>query len=174
MKKTALLIIMVLFAFSAQAAETKVAYIDLNKALNESIEGKKAKEELQEMVKSTEDVIEVKRIEIQKLEQEIIKQASILTPEAIKEKQGQLEQSKRNFQKLYKDSQAEVEKRQADFMRRIVTDISEIVSKIGKEEGYTMIFEKMRGSIIYAEDGLDITDQVIKRFNEASKKTKKE
>lgn len=174
MKKIVLLFILLSFAFSVQAADTKIAYIDLNRALNESIEGKKAKVELQDMVKSSEAVIEEKRLEIQKLEQEIIKQASILTPETIKEKQGQLETSKRDFQKMFKDSQAEVEKKQSDFMVSIVTDISKIVAEIGKEEGYTMIFEKMRGSIIYAEDGLDITDRVIKRFDEASQKAGKE
>jgi Skp family chaperone for outer membrane proteins len=56
MKKILFLIIISLFALNAQAAEltTKIGYVDLNKALNESTEGQKAKEELQELVKSSE------------------------------------------------------------------------------------------------------------------------
>ncbi len=174
MKKILFLIIISLFALNAQAAEMKIGYVDLNKALNESNEGKKAKEKLQNLVKSSEEIIEEKRIEIKELEQEIIKQASILNPEAIKEKQDQREKLIKALKRMIKDSQEEVEKKQADFMREIIGDISKAVSAIGKEEGYSLILEKNQGGIIYIPADLDLTGKVIEKFNKATKEDNKE
>ncbi len=169
MKKILFLIIISLFALNAHAAEMKIGYVDLNKALNESTQGKKAKEELQDLVKSSEAAIEKKKSEIVELEQEIIKQASILNPEAIKEKQDQRAKLKKAHRRMIKDSQEEVEKKQAEFMRLIIGDISKVVSAIGKEEGYSLILEKMQGGIIYIPVDLDLTGKVIERFNQATK-----
>ncbi len=168
MKKILFLIIISLFALNAHAAEMKIGYVDLNKALNESTEGKIAKEKLQDMVKSSEAVIEEKKSEIKELEQEIIKQASILNPEAIKEKQDQREKLIKAHKRMIKDSQEEVEKKQANFMRLIIGEISKTVSTIGEEEGYSLILEKMQGGIIYIPVDLDLTGKVIERFNQAT------
>ena len=174
MKKVLFVIIILLFAFNAQAKEMKIAYVDLNKALNESTEGKKAKEELEDMIKSLETVKEEKKAEIKALEQEIIKQASILNPEAIKEKQDQLGKLVKALQRMVKDSREDVEKKQASFMRKIINEIVKTVSEVGKEEGYTLILDRMNSGVIYIPDNLNITEKVISKFNEASKEEKKE
>jgi outer membrane protein len=59
-------------------------------------------------------------------------------------------------------------------MRLIIGEISKTVSTIGKEEGYTLILERMQGGIIYIPDDLDLTEKVIERFNQASKEDKKD
>ncbi|MBI5057495.1 MAG: OmpH family outer membrane protein [Nitrospirae bacterium] len=171
MKKIFLMIFALLFAVvcSAQAAETKVGYVDLNKALNESEEGKKAVKLLEEFFKSKQSVIEDKRKEIARLDEEMAKQSSILNPDAIKSKREERDRIARDFQRTVKDSEDELEKKRADFMERIVKDLSEVVNKIGEEEGYTVIFDKVQSGIMFIPAKLDLTDKLIKRFNEVSK-----
>jgi len=53
-----------------------------------------------------------------------------------------------------------------ELTKQIQKDLLEIVKKVGKEEGYTMIFESGVGGIIYAREEFDITDKVIKKYNE--------
>jgi outer membrane protein len=87
MKKILLTLVVSLFAFSAFAAElTRIAVVDLNKALNESDAGKDAVSMLEDMVKTKQVTINEKGEQIKKIEEELAKQSSILTPEAIKEK----------------------------------------------------------------------------------------
>ena len=173
MKKILFLMIVLLFAFNVQAAELKIAYVDLNKAVTDSNEGKAAVKELEIIGKSIEASIEEKRLEIASLEQEIIKQASVLNQDAIKEKQDKLKKLQRTFQRAVKDSQEEFDRKRAGFMRRIVSEIGEVVAETGKKEGYTLILEKMQSGVMYIPEELNITQKVLDSYN-ASKEAKKE
>jgi outer membrane protein len=173
MKKILFLMIVLLFAFNAQAAELKIAYIDLNKAVTDSNEGAAAVKELEKAGKLIEESIEEKRLEITNLEQEIIKQASVLNQDAIKDKQDKLKKLQRTFQRAVKDSQEEFDKKRASFMRRIVSEIGQVVAEIGKKEGYTLILEKMQSGVMYIPDELNITQKVLESYN-ASREDKKE
>ena len=42
-----------------------------------------------------------------------------------------------------------------------------IIDQIGKEQGLTLIFNKFQSGLVYADDTVDITDEVIRRFNTA-------
>lgn len=174
MKKILLLtIIPVLFAFSAYADELKIAYVDLNRALNESAAGEKAVKVLEDMVKAKQETINEKGLEIKKIEDELAKQASILTEESINEKRDQREKLLRDYKRMVKDSQDEVQKKQKEFMADIITNLRTIVAKIGEEEGYSMILERTESGILYIPEDLDITDKLITKFNEKSKGTEK-
>lgn len=165
-------IILSLFAFSSYAAELKIGYMDLNKALNECDRGKEAIKILEEMVKTKQAIIDKKGDEIKKLEEELSKQTSILTQESIKKKQEEYEKLKKEYNRMVKDSQEEVQKKQAELMQAILSDLRETIKKIGEEEDYTAILEIAEGGILYMPDKLDLTDKVIKRFNEIVKTTK--
>ncbi|MBI4848493.1 MAG: OmpH family outer membrane protein [Nitrospirae bacterium] len=154
---------------SVQAAETKIGYVDLNKALNESEEGKKAVKVLEDFFKSKQAVLEDKRKEIASLDEEMAKQSSILNPDAVKSKKEERDRIARDFQRMVKDSEDELEKKRADFMERIIKDLNEVVKKIGEEEGYTVIFDRVQSGIMFIPGKLDLTDKLLKRFNEVSK-----
>lgn len=170
MKKYILTTVLVLFAFCAHAAEKKIGYVDLNRALNESEAGKSAVVKLEEMVKSKQGIIEYEGDKIKKIEEELTKQASVLTPEAVKEKKDEREKLLRNYQRMVKDSQEEVQKKQAEFMDEIVKELRKIVLEIGEAEGYTVILEKAESGVLYVAPAIDMTDSLIKKFNDASKK----
>jgi len=157
------------FAFYAHGAEIKIAYVDLNKALNESQQGKEAIKVLEDLVKSKQTVIDKKGDEIKKLEEEMAKQASILTPESIKETQNEHDKMLREYQRMVQDNQAEIQKKQSEFMQRIISDLRNLIINIGEEENYTAIFEIVEGGILYMPKTSDITEKVILKFNETYK-----
>ena len=162
-----------MFASAVKAADIKIAYVDLNKALNESDEGKKAVKTLEAMVKVKKAAIDEQQQNLRKLEEELAKQESILNPDALKVKRDDFERLKRDFQRMIKDSEDEVEKKRTDFMDRIVKEITEMIRKVGEEEGYAVIFEKNEAGMIYSSGKLDLTDKIIKKYNETSKAEKK-
>jgi Skp family chaperone for outer membrane proteins len=41
----------------------------------------------------------------------------------------------------------------------------DIVREVGKEQGYTMIFARGAGGMIYNREGIDMTDLVVEKFN---------
>jgi outer membrane protein len=161
------------FALRVQAADMKIGYVDLNKALNESDAGKKAVKALEEIFKAKQAVIDEKQQELRKLEEELAKQASILNPDALKGKRDDFEKLKKEFQRMIKDSEEEVEKKRADYMDRIIKELGQTIRKIGEEEGYAVIFEKNEAGMIYSSEKMDLTDKIINKYNEASKVEKK-
>ncbi|OGW37963.1 MAG: hypothetical protein A2Y97_05500 [Nitrospirae bacterium RBG_13_39_12] len=172
MKKILLLFIFLALPVSLLAADSvKFGAMDLQKVLNESEAGKKAKSDLEDLIKSKESMIEEKGKTVEKLKSDLEKQASALSTEARKKKEDELEKLLREYQRSVQDSQAEVKKKEGELTDNIIKDIREIVEKIGVEQGYTLIIEK--GIVLYSNKGIEITDDVMKKYNELKNKTKK-
>ena len=168
MKKILFLLLTMVFAVSAHAADVKIGYIDMNKALNQSGRGIKAVGMLEGMVQAKQSAIADKENKVKELDMEIAKQSSILNPQALKEKQNEREKMMKDYQRMVQDSQDEVKKKQDELMQAIINDIRVTVSEIGQEEGYTAIFEKFSAGLVYFVENADLTDKVLERFNEAS------
>jgi len=175
MKKTLLMaVVLVLFAVSSvHAADMKVGIVDLMKVLNESDSGKKAKADLETLIKSKQSVLDEKGKEIEKLKADLEKQASVLSAEAKKSKEEDLEKSLREYQRLVSDSQNEVKKKESELTADILKEIRIIVDKMGEEGAYTIVLENADGLVLYSKKDISLTDVVIKKYNESKAKSKK-
>ena len=169
-----LLVICVLLAGQTAYAENlKIGFVDLVKALNESDAGKKAKADLEFVIKSKQSLLDEKGKAIEKLKADMEKQASVLSSEAKKSKEEELERIIREYQRLVTDSQNEVKKNESDATNEIVKDLREQIQKLGQKEGYTFILENADGLILYSKKEMDLTETIIKRYNELKLKNKK-
>ena len=154
-------------SFAADAP--KFGSVDIQKLLNESDAGKKAKADLESLIKSKQTAINDKEKTVEKLKADLEKQTSVLSADARKGKEDELEKQIREYQRLVQDSQAEVKKKEAELTDAILKDVKDLIDKIGEQEGYALIVEK--SMVIYASENTDITDLVMKKFN--GLKTKK-
>ncbi len=154
--------------FSFAAETTKFGSVDIQTLLNESDAGKKAKSDLESLIKSKQSVINEKEKTVAKLKADLEKQTSILSADARKSKEDELEKQVREYQRLVQDSQAEVKKKEAELTDAILKDAKELIDKIGEQEGYALIVEK--SMVIYASKNIDMTDIVMKKLNESKSK----
>ncbi len=152
------------FAY-ADTITMKIGVVDLMKALNESDAGKKAKAELESVIKSKQAAINEKGKAIEKLKSELDKQSSVLSPDAKKSKQDDLDRMMRDYQRMVSDSQSDVKQRESDLTNGILTGLRGVIKKIGQKEGYTMIIENAEGIVLYSKKNLDLTEEVIKQYN---------
>lgn len=176
MLKKILLVTAAIIAFAwqpAAAAEVKIGVVDLMKALNESESGKKAKSELESLIKSKQSTLDEKGREIEKLKNELDKQASVLSADAKKTKEDDLERLLREYQRLVSDSQADVKKKETELTGDILKELRVIIDKLGQEGGYTIVIENADGIILFSKKEINLTDAVIKKFNEMTAGKKK-
>jgi len=178
MKKVTWLVVVLLMltgtsTFAAETITVKIGYVDLVKSLNESESGKKAKSDLEFLIKSKQTTIDEKGKTIEKTKADLEKQASVLSPDARKAKEEEMERMLRDYQRLVTDSQNEVKKKEGELTSDILKELRAIVQKIGEDEGYTLILESAEGQILYAKKEADLTEVVIKKFNESKAKAKK-
>jgi outer membrane protein len=161
-------------AGTVSAAEAaKIGYVDLRVALNDSDAGKKAKAELESLIKTKQSAIDEKGKTIEKLKADLEKQSSVLSTEAKKSKEDEIERLLRDYQRLVQDSQNEVKKKEGELTGSIIKEIRDVVEKIGQDEGYSLILENVEGIILYSRKDLDVTDRVVKTYNELKSRQKK-
>jgi len=156
----------------AYGADLKVGYVDMQRALNESGIGKKAKADLEGLIKSKQTVIDEKGKEVEAFRKELDKQGTILSDEARKTKQDELDRKMRDYKRLVQDAQAEVKKKENELTGQILLEIRSIIKEIGKKENYTLILENFQEVLLYVDKRIDLTDKVIKILAEKMKAKK--
>jgi len=173
MKRFLLVTILGLFMLSAGmvsatfAKETvKVGVVDLLRALNESESGKKARAELESLIKSKQEPIEEKGRRSEALRADLEKQAAVLSADARKARTEEIVRLERDFQRLIADSQAEVQRKQMELENKILKDLRNAINAIAQEGKYSLIIERADGLVLYVDKSIDITDAVIKKYNE--------
>jgi outer membrane protein len=158
---------LVALAWSLPAwAEVKIAVVDMEEAVNQSEDGKKAQAELKRRGQEFEKELRDLREEIQTLRAELEKSAMLLKPEAKLSKQRELERKMRHYQDRQRDARQEWGQAQRDAFAPILAKMKEVVGQIGQKRGYTLVLEA--GATLYNPDSVDITQQVIKAYNQAN------
>jgi len=156
---------MVLAAVPARA-DIKLAYVDVQRALNECEAGKRAKVDFKNRIQSIEGRLQKEQGEVQALKDELEKKGMLMKPEQRQNLQDEYMNKLKNFERNYKDSKDDLERRDNEITAKIVHDLAQIIRQIGEGGGYTMVMEK--GSILWGASGIDITDQVIRSYNAAN------
>jgi outer membrane protein len=146
------------------AADLKIGFVDLDRAANDSEEGKKAVSGLKDFMSSKQSVITEKGKAIEKMKSDLEKQGSIISADAKKSKMEEAERSEREFQRLVTDANQEFEKKRRELTEAVYKEIIEIISRVGLEEKYSAILPLQ--STIYGDKTLDITETILKKFNE--------
>ena len=174
MKKLGFLLLTVLVAFipiadALGSSLEKVAYVDLQRALNFSEAGKKAKEKFTQEVKKIEEELAKKQKELEKLKDALQKQSMLLNEEARKQKEKDYQTKLRDFQRLYKDAQDDLKQNDAEVSQEILKELVEVIKEFGEKGNYSIIFEKNESVVLYIKDTFDVTDKIIKIYNEKKK-----
>ena len=173
-KLSLLLVVLILLAGThAYAENVKIGSIDLVKALNDSDAGKKAKTDLEFLIKSNR-LLSTKKGKILR-RQRTKSRSSLLCCQQMQENlRKRIWRGYCDYQRQVSDSQNEVkEKEEGELTGNILKELRDIIQKIGIEEGYTIILEGGEGQIPYAKKEIDLTQAVIKKHNELKAKPKK-
>lgn len=160
----------VLFAADPPATSAlRVAYVDLQKALQSVEAGRNAKEQLEKEVTAKRTSLEKMQQGLQQEAEQFEKKAAIMNDGAKAAKQAELQKKFAEFQKNAAESQMELQKRERELTQPLITELRQIIEGIGKEKAYQLILEKNEGAVLYAEAGSDLTEQVVEKFNARQK-----
>jgi outer membrane protein len=157
----------------AAQATARVAFVDVQQVLARSVAGTAAREQLERDKAAMQKQLDGQRAEIERLRDELAKKGQLLSTDARREKQEALDRKERDARRLLDDLQRELQKKEQELLAKVLADVSGVVQKIGKERGYTLIVEKRGGAVIYGAAEADLTGEIVKVFDDESKKAKK-
>jgi outer membrane protein len=152
----------------AASGPTKVAVIDVERILLESKRGKKALAEIDTLRKQKQQEKDSMQKEIADLRQKIKDGQLSLSEGKLADLKKQLEDKLIALQRFQDDAQRDLSKKRDDVLDQIEKSVFPVINKIGAEGGYTLIFNKYRSGLVYASDAVDITEQVIARYNQTT------
>ena len=153
-------------------AETKLGTVDMQKILLLSDAGKDAKEQLSVRAAKYEAEKNVKEEDLKKLKGELEKQSVLLSETARGAKEKDYQQKLKEYQRFLKDAQDDLQAKNDEYTNKIVDEIVKVVQEYGKKNSFTYIFVKNEG-MIFMDDKVDQTDELLKQFNAARKAAKK-
>ena len=152
----------------AQSAPNRVAVIDVQKVLANSTAGKAAYERLKKMQDDRIAKAQKMDEEIKTLDADINNKKMSLSEDKLTDMSKQLSDKKIAMQRYAQDADREVGEARDKALQELQTRIMPVIDGIGKEMGLAMIFNKFESGLVYASDAIDITDTVIKRFNDST------
>jgi outer membrane protein len=167
MKKIILTFAAVILSSTLAQAEFKLAYIDIQKAIQSSNAGKKAKEDLQKEADKKNKDLEKKKSDIEKMREDFEKKASVMSDDARKRKEIELQEEMMKWNQAAQKAQTELQKKEGELLTPIVDKMKKVVEKVAKEKGYSMVIQSNQNAqiVLFAQAELDITEMVIKSFN---------
>ena len=150
----------------AAKIEGKIGLMDPTRVLNDSNAGKKAKDSLTAFSKNRQALIEIEEKELRRMEEDFIKQASVLSPAAKSEREQVFRRRMAEYQQKAGELNREVQEKQKDVLEAFRDKVEAVVAKVAKRNGLQVVIDKGKGGpAIYGAEDLDITTQVIEEFN---------
>lgn len=143
----------------------KIAYVVLQRVASESADGKAAAAQIQGLQQKKAGEINEKNKQLQGLQQRLEKEASVLSTTAQAELQRQIERTQVEIQRMTQDAQQEINDLQAQLQQQFQVRIEPVLAAIGQEKGLHFIFNAQDSGLVWADTGLDITVEIIKRLD---------
>jgi outer membrane protein len=152
----------------SQGESLKIGYVELQKALSQSVSGKLAMERLKKEIEKENTMLKEKEEELRKLEEELNKQGLMMMESERNKKTEDLRRRSRDVERYKEDTRREIMLKEREMTQRIVSELIKLAQKIGQEDGFTLILER-GDTVLFAADSINLTDKLIKRYDEQKK-----
>jgi outer membrane protein len=146
-------------------AEIKIGIVDLQRALNESAAGKKAKDQFKVEFDRMQGSLKGEKDRLDKMKEDLDKQSAVLKADDRKAKADEFERRQRDLRRKLEDSDAELRKKDQELTGEILKDLATVIQELGQRDNYTVVLENSSSSVLYGAKSIDITDEVIRTFD---------
>lgn len=143
----------------------KIGLVDLDQAVAATAKGKAAREELERKVREAEQKLAPLREEFEEARKELEAKQFILSDEAMLQKRIDIQELQNRIENKGKEIQGQLELDRARLLVPLQKELQEIVSEVGKEGNFSLIFHRNAPGIMYSREALDVTDLIIDKLN---------
>jgi outer membrane protein len=161
------------YAVGSAAESVKVGVVDQQAVLERSKAGKRALDGLKEFSAARQRIVSADDEELKKLESDLKKDDGSVSDVQKREKQEQFRVKFENYQRRLQDFNREIQTKQKQLVEEYQKKIDQAAAAVAEKNGLAAVLD--RGSettlkiVIYAQDSLDITEQVVKEFDRQNK-----
>ncbi len=154
-------------AFAVAKDGLKVAVVDVQTIVDNTSEGKRAKDLLKKEREEKQAILEKKKSSLKTLEDNYNKKKLVWKGDVLQEKQRELQEKTLELQKLVFDWETQFRKKQDQLSQGIMKNVNAVIHKIGLERGFDFVLEK--NSVFYFKPTYEITKDVIRLYDKTYK-----
>ena len=148
--------------YSNSYAEPNIAVLDVMKLLKESKASISMKDQLNKVAKKYTEEEKTKASEIQKKEEELLRQKSTLTPEAFSDRKNAFEKVVIDFNRERDSKRKALAKAEREAVGKIEEAVEKIVQAMITSGEITLVIRK--SAVILSKDDIDITSKIVVHF----------
>jgi outer membrane protein len=152
----------------ASAADV-VGYVDMQKVLEESKLGKRLQEQLREEFEPRGEEMAAEEQEIRKLQQSLERDAPLMSAEQVSKQEADVQKRIEVFQEKANAIQQEIMKVQQTKSREIIGPARDSINAVAKKNKVGMVVEPGMSGLLYIDESLDLTAEVIKHLDANTK-----
>ena len=148
-------------------ADGKYAFVDLQRALEETDDGKKAKDKLKKDFDKKQKELDEKQEELKKMKDDLDKKSQLLKPDVLATEQKKFQDRFVELQSIYGRLQKDLAQKEQEATAGIFRKLQTVVGTIAEREKFSMVLEK-NSAVVWGQASLDITNEVIRMYNAGS------
>ncbi|NMC62191.1 MAG: OmpH family outer membrane protein [SAR324 cluster bacterium] len=150
---------------AAMAASGKILVVDMQRVISESIMGKAAQSDLQAEAKKKEVRLQQRSNQVKEMSEQVEKQASLLSKDALEQKKQEVMKKQKELERSLADERQEMAKMRDSSLMKVVTEAKKVVNEVAAQKGAIVVVEKDPQVVLYVNDELDITPEVLKALD---------
>jgi outer membrane protein len=149
---------------SAASAQLKIGVINVQKALVDTDELKKAQADLAKKYQPRTDELDKIQKDLENIDAQL--NSGKLNQQAAADLQQQGTRKQRDAQRLSDDMQADQEKDRQDILGRMSQKMQDVINKLAEDKGLDLIVEASQ--TLYSKPALDLTADATAAYNKAN------
>src|SRR6185436_2119242 len=174
--KTALLLVVLLgisIPRNGMAQASKIAVVDGQALTLASDEGKSVNDKLDKRIQAITAEMDKARKDIEAKENDLKTRDRVMSAAAKTQMQRDIDDAKRTFDRKNQDYQKELTDLQNELLVPAAERAKQELANFVSENGYTLLIDlsSERSNVVWANQGNDVTVVVLKRINDAFKKS---
>ncbi len=146
-------------------AGTKYAFVNVQRIAAESAAGKTLAGKVQALNQQKVNELNERNKALQATQQKLEAGASVLSPTAMAQLQRDIERKQIDIQRFSEDAQEEVTALQAQLQDEFQARLSPVIQQLAAERGLHLLFSVADSGLVWVDQALDITTEVIQEFD---------
>src|SRR5204862_1824751 len=146
----------------------KYAFVNIQRIAAESAQGKVLSSRVQALNAQKVTELNAKNSALQASQQKLDSGASVLNEGARAQLEKDIDRQQTEIQRFTDDAQKEVQELQNELQAEFQQKLGPIIQQVAQERKLDILFSALDAGIVWADAGLDLTTEVIRRFDTAN------
>jgi outer membrane protein len=147
----------------------RIAYIDIQQIASTSSEGKAATAKIQELQKKKSTELADKNKALQALQTKLQQSGTVLSDPARSQLERDIEKANRDIRDFQEDATQEIQQLQNQLQAEFQQRLQPIIAQVAQERSLHYVLSIRDSGAIWFDTGLDLSSEVIKRFDASAK-----